>query len=377
MRVAVIGAGPSGAAAARVLARAGADVRIYEKSAWPRAKACGDGLTPASLRELRDAGVAIAPWAAFGKTVVSGPDEQLFDARWPANHADGTTMPRRAFDALLVAEAVEAGATFEPRTEVVSCRSNAVEIRSNGSTSIERCDAILLGEGATGGLGAACGLPPHAERLPAYRGYCPPREPLEPAYQVHYAAAVVPGYFWIFPGARAGAANVGAMLVERGDVRARLRAWLDTSRLAERWFGKNAELHDGAGGVIPAGRAARIAGHVFAIGDAAGVADPLTGEGISQAMLSGRFAAEALIGSGGDVRAAAHAYTRQLAAFDRNNREALRMRRFVGKYARLFFQIAARRPAFGDEIIASGYFRKSDDAWFKRSFYALFKPGRR
>ena len=105
MRVAVIGAGPSGSTAARILAAAGADVTIYEKSRWPRSKACGDGLTPTSLRELAAAKIDIKPWAAFANTIVSGPDEQTFEARWPATSADGTTMPRRDFDAALVAAA--------------------------------------------------------------------------------------------------------------------------------------------------------------------------------------------------------------------------------------------------------------------------------
>lgn len=377
MRVAVVGAGPSGASAARELAKAGASVTIYEKSSWPRAKPCGDGLTPATLRELRSAAIPIAPWAAFDKTIVSGPDEQLFDARWPADQADGTTMRRLEFDALLVEHAIAAGARFEPRTAVISCRSRSVELRTNGSLSIEPCDVILLGEGATGGLGAACGLPPHRERLPAYRGYCAPREPLESAYQVHYAASVLPGYLWIFPGAGGRTANVGAMMVQRGDVRARLRDWLRHSSAAARWFDRNSELHDAAGGIIPAGRARRIAGNVFAVGDAAGVADPLTGEGISQAMISGREAAHALIDAGGDLQRAAHAYARRLAAFDRNNAEALRMRRYVDRYARLFFTIAARRPAFGNEIIASGYAQKSDRSWFVRSTLAVVNPVRR
>jgi geranylgeranyl reductase family protein len=378
MRVAVVGAGPSGASAARELAKAGATVTIFEKSAWPRAKACGDGLTPSSLDELNARGIALDPWAAFAKTIVSGPDEQTFDARWPALHANGTTMPRRTFDALLVDSAVAAGARFEPDTAATAARDGAIEVRTKAGSHSVPCDAIVLAEGATGGLASACGLPPHTERLPAYRGYCTAREPLETAYQVHYAAGVLPGYMWIFPSGDRTTANVGAMLVEKADVRAHVRDWMDSSAIARRWFDRGVELHDAAGGVIPIGRAQRVAANVFAVGDAAGVADPLTGEGISQAMISGRMAAEALTRAGGDVARAAVSYVRAVTAFDRNNREAMRMRAFVQRYARPFFVLAAKRPAFGDEIIASGYFQKQNAAWFWRASLALAIPrGRR
>jgi geranylgeranyl reductase family protein len=369
VRVAVVGAGPSGSAVAIALARAGADVTLFERDVWPRAKACGDGITPSSVAELASLGLAPPGRTPFATTFVSAPSGAAFRAPWPVGVPDGTTMPRRAFDAWLVDAAIAAGAAFHPETTVTSCTpEGSVATRTRaGAVDTRDYDIVMLAEGATGGLASECGLPPHTARLAAYRGYVETDHDLEPAYQVHYAKRLVPGYAWIFP-VDARLANVGACVVRRENVRAHLYDWIATDAFARADLGERARLADGKGGVIPIGRARRTAGRVFALGDAAGVADPLSAEGISQAIGTARLATAALLAADGDGRSAAIAYERAVRAYDVNNREAFRMRGLFAWFADPMIAIARKRERFARFVVASGYFQKRDASWFWKTF---------
>ena len=109
--VAVIGAGPAGAAAAIHAARAGHDTVLIDASPFPRDKTCGDGLTPRAMHQLDLLGIEVnasyrnrgLKLHGFGSSVT---------APWPATYPsqEGTALPRYEFDALLVTAAQDAGA---------------------------------------------------------------------------------------------------------------------------------------------------------------------------------------------------------------------------------------------------------------------------
>ena len=369
MRVAVIGAGPAGTAAAIELARAGARVTIYERSGWPRAKTCGDGLTPSSVIQLAELGLSAAGRPQLDATLISGPSETAVRAGWPAGMPAGTTMERRTFDALLLDAAIAAGAAFHPKTT----------IRTLDDFDD---DAVLLAEGATGGLADKRGFPPFRSRLVAVRGYVATARDVPLEYAVHYARPLTPGYAWLFPVA-ARRVNVGLAVDSRvvgeagGDVRALLKYWLATSRLARAALGDHPVVTDLTGGVIPSGRAKRYADGVFLIGDAAGVADPLSAEGVSQALASGRDAAHALIAANGNVEAAGPAYERRLMRFDRNEREARRMRTLFRTGGDVLVRLAAQRPQLATYLVETGYFLKADASWFGGTLKRLLPELRR
>jgi geranylgeranyl reductase family protein len=367
MRVLVVGAGPGGAAAAIELARAGADVRVVERARWPRAKTCGDGISPPGVVEARALGLHLGDRRPLPEGEISTPRGHRFRSGWRPDTPWGTIVERIVFDARLMALAVAAGARFDDGTTVreivASDGGPRARFTSGPAGEPERFDAIVLGEGATGGLGTKLGFGAHATRLVALRGYAVADRVLDPVFGLYFDRGVSPGYGWVFP-LDEREANVG-ILVDEGAVRARggdlrgaLDAWRTTSPAARAALGGTPAVTRISGGVIPTGRGARVRGNVFAVGDSAGVADPFSAEGIYQAMGSGRAAAAALV-THGPGRGAARAYARALDAYDRNAREARRLRLGFGFVIDAMAARAMRRPALAHHFSANGFFMKA------------------
>src|SRR6185503_14952150 len=124
--VVIVGAGPAGATAAIVLARAGARVRILDRSAFPRDKLCGDTVNPGTMAELERLGAAPAVHArglrVDGMTV-TGEHGVAIEGRYPRGLC-GRALLRRDLDWILLQHAIDAGAAFEPG---VAVRSAIVE----------------------------------------------------------------------------------------------------------------------------------------------------------------------------------------------------------------------------------------------------------
>jgi geranylgeranyl reductase family protein len=372
MRVVVVGAGPAGASAAIVLARGGVDVRLLERSAWPREKTCGDGISPDGVRIAAELGIDLSDRLPLTAGTMSAPSRVAITSGWPETTPWGAIVERSEFDDRLVRAAVAAGATFEPGTTVRELvpagRGVRVSARLTGRIDVlADTDAVLLAEGATGGLGAALGLGKHHSRLVALRGYIRSERDLEPAFGLHFDPAVVPGYAWIFPVNRRYA-NVGILVDERfsrsHDLRGVLDRWLAQSPFARDQLGDRPVVERLAGGVIPTGRGRRTQGMIFALGDAAGVADPFSAEGIAQAMSTGRAAAAALLSGGGDVGAATRSYRHALRAFDAQARASRRMRLVFPYVVDPLTKRGAVRPKLAYHLSSEGFFRKQSVAMF-------------
>lgn len=376
MRVLVIGAGPGGAAAAIELARGGADVRVVEKSRWPRAKTCGDGISPPGVREARELGLDLGDKRPLTSGEITTPKGHRFRGGWRPETPWGAIVERREFDERLMRSAVAAGATFETGVTVRELLPDRAGPRASLVTSgsgerglpAERYDAIVLAEGATGSLAPKAGFARHRTRLVALRGYAPALVPLAPQFGLYFDRDVSPGYGWIFPVSEARA-NVGVLVDERavrargGDLRGILRAWTATSAVARETIGATPTYESLAGGVIPTGRRSRVRGGVYLVGDAAGVADPFSAEGIYQAMASGRAAARALLATGPGT-AAERRYAGALRPFDRNAAEAYRLRLGFRYVIDVMGARAVKRPALANHFSASGFFMKDSLAKF-------------
>jgi flavin-dependent dehydrogenase len=140
--VLVVGAGPAGAVAAIVLARAGARVRLIDRAAFPRDKLCGDTINPGTLRLLRRLGLADALEARalpIDGMIVTGEGGIAVEGRYPRDQR-GLAISRRDFDAMLLEQAVAAGAAFE----CVAAREAWVD----GAASAPVIRGIVAGNGA-------------------------------------------------------------------------------------------------------------------------------------------------------------------------------------------------------------------------------------
>lgn len=305
----IVGAGPAGATAARHAARFGIETLVLERARFPRAKVCAGGVTAAALREI---GLPFPP----GLVEREG---RRLRPRWGDFHLDLTTedpyavmVSRPRFDQHLLWAARQAGAEVRERVAVTGIALEGDRVVAVTSEKAHAARFVIGADGvrsrvarvfrpdlgpAETGLCLAADLP----TTPAQR-----RGLLEEGIEVRYG--IPPrGYGWIFP--KEGAVSVGVGAVRRGFRRPgiELVRFLNGSSLPppgeapgpeKGEKGWNFDLLRGKlrACLVPLGGRRRPVARdrVLLAGDAAGFADPFTGEGIRWACLSGRLAAEAV-----------------------------------------------------------------------------------
>ncbi len=310
--VIIVGAGPAGSALAYFLAAQGVDVLLLDKAEFPRDKTCGDGLTPRALGVLRTMGLLDTVLEAGFKingVHIHMPDGRLISAPVPA-WGDlprfAFVLPRVKLDDLIRRHAVQAGAEFQPRTEATRVlREGGICVGVAATTPAGPCE--LRARCTVLATGAAVALLERADLLAppifgrAARGYYHGMAQLSDYLEFHLEAVPLPGYAWVFP-ISPTAANVGAgYLVPSaaaqalGSPRKVLEAFLANPTMASRLAGAR---QDGPVKGYPLRfdfpRARLSAPGVLLIGEAAGLVNPLTGEGIDYALESAESAAEVL-----------------------------------------------------------------------------------
>jgi geranylgeranyl reductase family protein len=302
----VIGAGPAGAAAAITAARAGRAVVVVDRARFPRDKTCGDGLTSGALRWLERLGVgldALGASAPVHDVVLVAPSGRQSTIPLPRAGEHARVMRRIDLDAALVARAAATGAEIRLGTAVAELKSLAsgVEATLADGTVITAPHAVAAdGHYSTARRLLAPHDPPGRGEWSAFRQYFAGVD--DARLWVLFERDLLPGYAWVFP-LPGGRANVGfGMLREHGVTgKVLARTWRDLlERPALRdVLGPNAEPEaPHRAWPIPSHLdPARLAlGRVLFAGDAAGVVDPMTGEGIAQAFETGVLAATAAIG---------------------------------------------------------------------------------
>ncbi len=285
----VVGAGPAGSTAARLLARRGARVLLLDRACFPRDKPCGGAVTISAANE---AGIDLSP--VIERTVnevqVSFRLGKPFVRAWPEAL---TYMTQRCrLDAYLAEQAAAAGADFRDSVAVQHIEVNdGVLVRANGDAYAGR--ALVGTDGANGIAARALGLAPVGEAAVALEGNVPGTDGLIVRWEHTIAldfGGIPGGYGWLFPKVDHLNVGVGGWRWVGPTLRERLSALcrylgLDESAL---WGLRGHHLPLRASG------APIVRGPALLAGDAAGLVDPLSGEGIHAAFVSGRLAAEAI-----------------------------------------------------------------------------------
>jgi geranylgeranyl reductase family protein len=361
VEVVVVGAGPAGIAAALTARERGLRTVVVDKAEFPRDKTCGDGLTANALRLIERLGLDVRELpdcATVREAVLVSPSGRHVPLPMPPTGLYSAVVPRRSLDAALVELAARRGVAICTGKPVHALRETDAGLQVDvGDRSIDTGFVIaadghwskvrrLRSPGAAADLGT----------WHAFRQYF--REVDDPRQWVLFEPDLVPGYAWVFP-LPEGRANVGFGVLRS--------AGLGGRELKERWhdlLGRRS-LRDILGPrATPEGapRAWPIPGafdpdrltdgRVLFAGDAAGVVDPMTGEGVAQALETGMLAAES-IARGRDVDAVGSRYRSSVgAAVGRDLRFAARLQRVLSR------PLGARAA-----IRAAG-----SNAWTRRNF---------
>lgn len=322
----VVGAGPAGAAAAIEGARRGCRVVVVDKARFPRDKCCGDGLTTGALRHLDELGVdtaAIASWKTVDEVTLRSPRGRQVVFPLPAGAGQYAVVARRAeLDAALVDAVRQEGATVLEGHELRAVKQDADGIVGSVDGLDLRGRALIAADGMWSPTRKMLGVSDRSYRgeWHAFRHYV--QDVTGPAAErliVWFEADLLPGYAWSFPLA-GGAVNLG-FGIRRGHnhkIQDMKSLWPELLRRPH----VVAALGDGAkpegphrAWPIPArlGELPLSVGRAIFVGDAAAATDPMTGEGIGQALETGRLAVEALLTTGFDApEQAALRYRRRL-----------------------------------------------------------------
>jgi geranylgeranyl reductase family protein len=282
--VAVIGAGPAGSTAAYRLARAHARVLLIDKARFPRDKPCGGGLTMRAVRQLP---FSVEPVVEDRITrarcrLKYGPEIER-----ESEHVLCLMTQRRRLDAFMVEQAVEAGVTFRDGVRA--------EVESDTRLSVDgerfEVGAVIGADGANGMTARTLGLGGAIVNGVALEGNLPYEE-LPPGSwrgSLLLELATVPGgYGWIFPRGDHVNVGVGGWGEEGPNLRRHLRVLCEQHGIELR------QLTDLRGHRLPMRRPATVLakGRALVVGDAAGVLDPVSGDGIYEALVTARLASE-------------------------------------------------------------------------------------
>ncbi len=309
--VLVVGAGPAGIAAAITLHRAGRSVVVIDKATFPRDKCCGDGLTTLALRELESLGLQpddVGGWFDVDAAWLRSPSGREVVVPLPRDGRYAAVAPRLALDHALVELARRSGITVLDGHgfELLTSTDDHVDVHVAGA-GVVRCRYVIAADGMWSPVRRAVGATIEGYRgeWHAFRQYASNvTGPAAERLIVWFEQDLLPGYAWSFP-LPGNRVNIGFGVLRAGDRRVADMGdlWRDLLRRPHvvEALGDGVELEGRhTAWPIPArvDEISLTSGRVLFVGDAAAATDVMTGEGIGQALLTGRLAADAIVEGG-------------------------------------------------------------------------------
>lgn len=290
--VAIVGTGPAGSSAAILLSRAGLRVGVFEKAPLPRYKTCGGGLLQRTLRALPlDIGRTIQAQCYRAELHHVEPDLR-FGAVRPA--AIVSMVMRDQFDHFLVREAEISGATIFSGCAVEDVAQDNRHFTLKTARGDFFARFVIGADGVNSIVAKRAGFPVLRNLIPALECELTVDEARFAAYSgaARFDLGFTPfGYGWVFP--KKNHLSVGVLTTKRGSCNLN-----DEYLRYVRALGlENPRTEERHGFMIPATPRAKLFSvpGILLVGDAAGLVDPVTAEGISAAVRSGCLAANAII----------------------------------------------------------------------------------
>ncbi len=313
--VAIVGSGPAGSVAALTLARGGARVALIDKATFPRPKACGDLIGPRAIALSHRLGLALPePSRTVTDMTLIGPkgNKLVLQASSGVNFPGaGWLIARVKFDAYLHNVAVENGALpITHRVSDVAQIDSGYEILLSNNNSI-RANYLIGADGANSQVARSLQMCDESQVLYGFavRGYLADPVDMPVISLFKYRENFFPGYGWVFSNA-AGFANVGVGIgvlsnkKRASEATKTLVPYIDLLRSQGILPRSKSTIQSTLGGWL------RMGGHgitpckhrAILVGDAAGLVNPLQGEGIFAAMDSGYNAAQAILTNPNDPK---------------------------------------------------------------------------
>jgi len=304
----IIGAGPAGSAAAYFLARGGLRVALLDKFDFPRDKTCGDGLTPRAIKVLDEMG--ILPQVERDAARCSGvtlrhSDEVAY--RLELSHLEDLphhilVLPRLTLDNILREHAVSAGAEFVPQAKVVALTrtpAGSAQAQIEGGRSLESA-LVIVATGSNATLLREHGL---LKKTPpinlAARTYFENVEGLDDTTVLFFDDIELPGYGWVFPtGPSTANVGCGVFFDSPTPQPSQLRHLIANHPYLRRILRNARQMGPIKGYPLRTDFSPSHSGNdwILVIGEAVGLVNPISGEGIDYALESAQLAAEAILG---------------------------------------------------------------------------------
>jgi geranylgeranyl reductase family protein len=338
----VVGAGPAGATVAYHLARRGRSVLVLEREALPRYRVCSGGVSP-----------AVGEWFDFDFSPVISLKVNQIRYTWKAGDAVDASLntpepmwmvKRDVFDQYVMDQAQRLGADLRDRTAVIGIEFRETHWQVKTADGELQARYLIAADGAQGSMAQWLGFPARALRMGAVLEL--PDASVHPRAQFDFGL-VKNGFIWSLPKADGYSIGAGTFRGKEGeDLQAALLAYVKLVGLNP----AEAKYHTAPMGLWD-GDTQLHRNQALLVGEAAGVGDPFTAEGIRPAMLTGVKAAEAIDAAlSGDANALAH-YTQTIQTeWGKDMAWAQKLAGIFFRVPGIGYKVGVKRPTATDRL---------------------------